>query len=149
MSALAAAEGIEVKGEDGILDYVLNREHRFWGKLAVERKLSKELVPGIGRTMAAITLGGGVDSEDQAVAAMEELEFFRSEKRSVLVDIARLLHATYPGSRWIEPVMPDLLGEHLIQREMEKGADELLDLVLGPREEDQRPAGASRLPGWP
>jgi hypothetical protein len=32
--------------------------------------------------------------------------------------------------------MPDLLGEHLIQREMEKGADELLDLVLGARESE-------------
>jgi hypothetical protein len=26
------------------------------------------------------------------------------------------------------------LGEHLVQREMERGADELLDLVLGPAE---------------
>ena len=37
------------------------------------------------------------------------------------------------GERWIEPLQPDLLGEHLAQRELEKGADELLDLVLGPR----------------
>jgi hypothetical protein len=30
--------------------------------------------------------------------------------------------------------MPDLLGEHLIMREMEVDSDELLDLVLGPGE---------------
>lgn len=30
--------------------------------------------------------------------------------------------------------MPDLLGEHLIMREMEKDSAELLDVVLGPGE---------------
>jgi hypothetical protein len=28
-----------------------------------------------------------------------------------------LLHETYPGTKWIEPILPDLLGEHLIQVE--------------------------------
>jgi len=50
-----------------------------------------------------------------------------------LTGVARLLHECYPGERWIEPLQPDLLGEHLAQRELEKGADELFDLVLGPR----------------
>ena len=139
MSALAAVEGVEVKGEDGILDYVLDREHRFWRRQAVERGLSKQLVTGIGRAMGAITLGGGVEGESQGVEVLRGLKFFDGQKRDVLVDVARLLRACYPGdpgNRWIDPVMPDLLGEHLIQREMEKGADELLDLVLGARESE-------------
>ncbi|MCP4664582.1 MAG: CHAT domain-containing protein, partial [bacterium] len=60
MNALAAVEGVEVKGEDGILDYVLRREHRFWERLAGDWELPKALATGIGRAMAAITLGGGV-----------------------------------------------------------------------------------------
>jgi len=61
MSALAAIEGVPVKDEDGILDFILDRERRFWGRLALERKLAPEVSTGIGRAMAAITLGGGVD----------------------------------------------------------------------------------------
>ncbi len=131
MRALADIEGVPVKDEDGILDYVLDRERRFWRRLAVERQLPESLTEGIGRTMAAMTLGGGVEREEQGVAAIESLRFFEGQDRSVLVQVARLLHETYPGERWIEPILPDLLGEHLIQREMEKGSDELLDLVLG------------------
>ncbi len=133
MRALAAVEGVEVSGENGVLDYVLDRERRFWKRLAIRRELPPAFAEGIGRAMAAITLGGGADSEGQAVDALEALRFFESTEHSVLVQVARLLHESYPGARWIEPVMPDLLGEHLIQRELENGADELLDLVLGPK----------------
>ncbi len=137
MRALADIEGVAVKDEDGILDYVLHREHRFWGRLAAERELSKDLADGLGRAMGIITLGGGVDSEDHAVTAVGALKLFADQDHSVLVQVARLLHESYPGARWIEPILPDLLGEHLIQREMEKGSDELLDLVLGPRSEGE------------
>ncbi len=137
MRALADIEGVPVKDEDGILDYILHREHRFWGRLAKERKLSKDLADGIGLAMGMITLSDGVDSEDHAVTAIGALKFFADQDRKVLVQVARLLHESYPGARWIEPILPDLLGEHLIQREMEKGHDELLDLVLGPRSEGE------------
>ncbi|MCP4661443.1 MAG: CHAT domain-containing protein [bacterium] len=131
MRALASIEGVEVQGEDGILDYVLHRERRFWGRLARERQLPNTLADGIGRAMAAMTLGGGVDGESNAVAAIGRLQLFADQKTDVLVAVARLLHDSYPGDRWIDPILPDLLGEHLIMREMEKGSDELLDLVLG------------------
>ena len=141
MRALADIEEVPVKDEDGILDHVLLRERRFWERLARERKLPAGLAEGIGRAMALITLGGGVESEDQAVTAIGALRLFADRDRSVLVQVARLLHESYPGERWIEPILPDLLGEHLIQREMEKGSDELLDLVLGPRSEGDQLAG--------
>jgi hypothetical protein len=67
------------------------------------------------------------------VAALRALRILADRDYGILVQVARLLHESYPGQRWIEPILPDLLGEHLIQREMEKGADELLDIVLGPR----------------
>jgi len=135
MGALAAIDGVVVKDEDGILDHVLSRERRFWRRHAVERKLTPEVSTGIGRAMAAITLGGGVDDEERAVLAMRGLKFFHDEKENVLISVARLLSEIYPGeNRWIEPVMPDLLGEHLIMREMEKDSAELLDVVLGPGE---------------
>jgi hypothetical protein len=133
MAALAAIDGVNVKDEDGILDFMLDRERRFWRDRAEVRGIEKPVAEGIGRAMAAITLGGGVASEGAAVAALRGLAFFAGERQPVLTAIARLLHECYPGERWIEPILPDLLGEHLVMREMEKGADELLELVLGPR----------------
>jgi hypothetical protein len=134
MSALAAIEGVAVKGELGILDFVLDRERRHWQGLAHAAGIKKTLVRGIGRAMAAITLAGGVQSLSHAVAVVEALRFFAGQTRDVLEAVGRLLRETYPdGKRGIEPILPDLLGEHLVQRELEDGADELLDLVLGPR----------------
>jgi hypothetical protein len=132
-SALAAIAGVQVSGEDGILDHLLNIERQQWAHMALARDLPRSIIPGIGRAMALITLGGGVAGEEQAVSALRMLKFFAGYSNAVLIQVARLLHECYPGDRWIEPILPDLLGEHLIQREMEMGADELLDIVLAPR----------------
>jgi hypothetical protein len=135
MSALAAVQGDSAKGEDGVLDHILNREQWYWSNRARERQLAESLIPGIRRAMAVITLGGGAVDEKHALEVLQRLQLFRDVSRDVLTSIARLLHEIYPGDRWIEPVLPDLLGEHLVQREMQWGSNaaELLDLVLGPR----------------
>lgn len=138
MTALAAIQGVPVQGEQSVLDFVLDRESRFWAEHARLRGLPETLAAGIGRALAAITLGGGADDQQEAVATIRGLTFFAEEHQPVLLAVARLLHELYPGEpgkRWIEPILPDLLGEHLVQRELERGADELLDLVLGPRKE--------------
>jgi hypothetical protein len=132
MRALIAVEGKEqAKQEDGILDRILLRERRFWRERTAAAKLSPALVDGLGRAMAAITLGGGVEGEDEAIVVLGKLTAFRGQVGDVLLRTAHLLHECYPGNRWIEPILPDLLGEHLVQRELEKGAKELLNLVFG------------------
>jgi CHAT domain-containing protein len=134
MSALIDVEGKEkAKGEDGILDRILSREKNFWQTRAGDQGIEPKIVPGVGRALAAITLGGGVQGESEAIEVLRGLQFFTDQPAAVLTSVARLLHECYPGERWIEPIQPDLLGEHLVQRELEQGADELLDLVLGPR----------------
>lgn len=134
MKALIDMEGKEkARGEDGILDRILARERMHWETRAGDWGLARDIVPGISRALAAITLGGGVQGEKEALEALRGLRFFKDQPAAVLTGVTRLLHECYPGDRWIEPIQPDLLGEHLVQRELEKGADELLDLVLGPR----------------
>jgi len=134
MLALATVDGVPVKGEDGILDEMLRHEWRYWKRRAVvDKKLEESLIPGISRAMAAITLGGGVNGETEAVEVLRQLHAFKGHKGDVLFAVAHLLHECYPSDdHWIEKILPDLLGEHLVQREMERGADELLNLVLGP-----------------
>jgi len=134
MKALVDMEGEEKASEENhILDRVLDRERSFWATRTADHGIPRHVATGIGRAMAAITLGGGVQGEEEAVETLRRLQFFADQPASVLTAVARLLHECYPGERWIEPLEPDLLGEHLAQRELEKGADELLDLVLGPR----------------
>jgi hypothetical protein len=135
MNALIDVEGDHEKamGEDGILDRILSRERQFWLSRAGDHGIEPKIVPGIGRALAAITLGGGVQGEAEAIEVLRGLRFFEKEPPATLTNVARLLNQCYPGERWIEPIQPDLLGEHLVQRELEQGADELLDLVLGPR----------------
>lgn len=130
MSALAAVQGMKVQDEQTILDFVLSRERRFWREMAKERSLPDGVQAWIGRAMAVITLAGGAEDESGAVESISRLRSLHDQKESVLRQIARLLSDLYPGRRWITPLQPDLLGEHLVQREMERGADELLEIVL-------------------
>lgn len=134
MNALINVEGDEnrIKGEDGILDQILYRERRHWRERAKDAGLPRSFEKGVGRAMATITLGGGVAGEEEAVEVLRGLSFFEGQPGDILIRTARLLHEVYPGAAWIEPVMPDLLGEHLVQRELEAGADELFNLTLGP-----------------
>lgn len=133
MSALAAIDGVQVKGEQGLLDYVLKRERRFWSDQAKLRGVPKTTEPGIGQSIAVITLGGGASDENETVLILEKIPLLEGQTPDVLIAIARLLHDTYPGDKWIEPIVPDLLGEHLVQVELERDTDVLFDLVLGAR----------------
>jgi hypothetical protein len=134
MAALAAVDGMQLKGEDGILDYVLRRERRFWAELATARGLSPATAEGIGRAMATITLGGGADDETEAMHVLNSLAFFKGVSRPVLHAVVRLLHDSYPGEKWIEPVQPDLLGEHLVEKELDAEENEIFNLVFGTAE---------------
>ncbi|MEM9598845.1 MAG: CHAT domain-containing protein, partial [Acidobacteriota bacterium] len=129
MQALAAVEGRPLEERDDLLDHVLRRERRFWEKLAAERGVPGELVPGFGRGMAAFNLVGGARDETEAVEILGRLKVFADQPWAVRAQVARILHDTYPGDRWIQPVLPDLLGEHLTRRELQRDAAELLALA--------------------
>jgi hypothetical protein len=141
MRALADVEGAGLEDRDDILDYILKREERFWGRLAKARHLPEALAQGIRRAMAAINLGGGALDEDHAVRVLTALPFFADQERNVLVQVARLLHDSYPGEKWIEPLLPDLLGEHLTRRALQEDKDLFLSLVKKKRA--QAPPSAS------
>jgi hypothetical protein len=134
MSALGAVDGVAVKGDQGILDYTLKRERRFWSRRAKARNLSAGLVPGIAQAMAVLTLGGGARTREDAVAVFRQIPRLSDQDTAVLYDMSTLLHEAYPGAKWIEPILPDLLGEHLVQVEVKKDPDALFDLVFGARE---------------
>lgn len=131
MSALVKMEGHPASTEEGILDAVLSRERRFWKRRAEDWQLPPYTVTGIGRALALITLTGGAETETAAVDTLRKLRFFRDRENDLLVAVVRLLRECYPGQLWIEPLLPDTLGTHLFRRELDDGADELLELAIG------------------
>jgi hypothetical protein len=120
MMALAAVEGINVKDENGILDWILARERRFWRSRAAVRGLPGPLADKLGEAMALFTLIGGADTSQSALAYLARLSSFGDQTQANREAVVQLLHECYPGSRWIEPVQPDILGEELIGAEAEK-----------------------------
>lgn len=136
MRALAATRGEDADDEDRILDFALARERRHWKRLLAARGLPPTLLPAVSRSACALYLVGGAGSETEALELIRQLSVFGGQTDDVILAIVHLLHDDYPGSvsgrgRWIEPLMPDLLGEHLVERELEQGAKEILDVALG------------------
>jgi hypothetical protein len=96
----------------------------------------------MAQAMAVITLLGGVDDRQQASRILREIPLLQDQTEIVRRKIATLLHDRYAGQKWIEPILPDLLGERLIQVELNKDdSGKLLALVLGPSED-----GAGEVP---
>lgn len=134
MAAYVVLMGKEAaKSDDDILDEMLRHEVRYWQRRAVdERSLPPTLVPAIQRAMALITLLDGAASESEAVEKLRQLQAFEGHTGDVLQQVAHLLHESYPSPhRWIEKLLPDLFGDHLVRRELERGGDELIDLTFG------------------
>lgn len=128
MLALASVEGVKVKGDRGLLDYVLARERRFWNDMALQAGLSATMLPGIAKALTVVTLLGGISTAEEALAIFERIDLLKGQARTELLAISKLLHDAYPGDRWIEPLLPDLLGEHLAGAEADSG---LLAIVFG------------------
>jgi hypothetical protein len=134
MSALLAVEGESASGREGILDYILHREQRFWAEHLKARGLPLTLLDGVKLFMALVTCKRGVASCDSGMNLLGDFKFFEGQSNDVLNAINQMLHECYPerqsgdqedderGSRgleeslsgWIEPLQPDLLGDHLM-----------------------------------
>lgn len=131
MAALMRARGITVSSRDAILDAVLDRERKVWQKLAAAAGLPKDSEFGFGRAMAALTLGGGASTRIEALSALQELKYFSAMNSEAVEKFLAVLHDCYPGERlFIAPLEPDLLGEHLVHRELERDSEDILDLVF-------------------
>ena len=129
-AALAAVEGEQVPSGD-LLDWLLLREQR-----GIERVRERQagLGPEFQRAMlqaaALITLAQGADSRAETVEIIRRAPSLADQPRVRLDQVAEALHVLYGGRRWCDGVEPDLVGEHLVWREL-MGAPELLGAAFG------------------
>ena len=130
MSALAAVDGVQVKGDQGILHYIVERERRHWSTQVKASGLLPQLDAGIAQAMTVITLIGGTEDRRHTGDVLEKIPLLGDQPAVVRGAIATILHDAYPGGRkWIESILPDLLGEHLVQEELGREA-RLLEIAF-------------------
>ncbi|MFN9038271.1 MAG: hypothetical protein ACK5YO_18365, partial [Planctomyces sp.] len=127
--ALAVLDNVQVEGEDGLLDYVLNRERAFWKRRLRAHGMSEDFATGLGQALAGVTLNMGVNTEADGLKVLSAVPFFQGQPQQVLHALNRILADSYPGNHWIEPVQPDLLGERLSEVSLDD--PELRDVLFG------------------
>lgn len=138
--ALGAVEGADVsapkwaESDAAPLDWVIDREIRIWDQMASARDLPRDVWPAIRLVMAVLSLGGGALTREIALEVARGVPLLHGQPETILASLVGVLHDAYPGSRWIEPLQPDLLGEHLCQTKLEGHSDReaLYDMVFGP-----------------
>ena len=125
------------QSQNSVLEVILNRERRFW-----ERKLAAKNLPymyhqAISLAMARITLVGGVKKKQDVENLWKDIPALEDSKRYERMALTELLHEIYPSipsndeesMHYVAPLQPDLLGEYLLLKELERDNDLASDFV--------------------
>ncbi|MCB1056998.1 MAG: hypothetical protein KDD11_15970, partial [Acidobacteria bacterium] len=124
-TALAAVEGEQVPS-GGLLDWLLHREVRGIERVReMHAGLGPELQRALLHAATLVTLAQGADSRQETVEIIRRAPSLADQPRARLDEIAEALHVLYRGRRWCDGVEPDLVGEHLVWRQL-TDAPELL-----------------------
>lgn len=132
--ALAALEGANVRGKDQLLQWLIEREIRYWLAQLKLHKLPSTLADGIMQAMAVISAIGGVSSFADGLSILKKLAIFEGQTAARLKPILDMLHGCYSTQGfWIGPVAPDLLGQFLLRQRMAEpvARDDIARLVFG------------------
>ncbi|GEM_PF-2128413 len=130
IAALAASEGEQINDASELLDYIVDRECRFWDEGINAMGLPGEL-KGRAVSQAAIfvTLCGEINSESEAEKILGQVPLLSDQTKALRSKIAELLQRLYPSQVRISGVTPDIIGEHLVAQELKKGL-ELPDIIM-------------------
>jgi hypothetical protein len=116
IAALAAVQGEPLATEKDLLDWALKRERRFLDDGVVAMGCSHLQGPPILQCAALATLADRARDRRAAIRLFRHAPLLDGETPAVIAKVAELLHRLYPGQAWLQGVLPDLLGEHLIEQ---------------------------------
>ena len=128
MSALATIEGKSLGTARELHDFMLDREARTWQRCLVGPKLSQLDIDDVLQAMAMIVFAGGVEGLGEAHALVSRAPRLQHYPPPTIDDLVRLLARLYPridrmvGGQdlRVEPLRPDILGERLIERALQR-----------------------------
>ncbi len=121
VTALAAVQGEAIETKGDLLDWALGRERKFLDSGIESAGFGQLKGRAILQCAAVATLAGQAASREEAAHLLSKSAPLLAGQPAVAVDsVAELLHRLYPGEAWLQGVLPDLLGEHLVERAMEE-----------------------------
>ncbi|HKZ55991.1 MAG TPA: toll/interleukin-1 receptor domain-containing protein [Anaerolineales bacterium] len=116
MAALAFVLGERLETPADLLDLILEHERRYWLRMAQDVGLAPSLHSTLEGAAALIVLAGGCASADALLDLLSrspELGETRVVERKQVASVFRNLYSVAAS---IEPLQPDLLGEHLVAK---------------------------------
>ncbi len=123
MAALAALSGERIETGHEALRQTLRHERQFWrgqvAELRLDGSLAAAMIDGLEPTVSAVTLAGGASDANHARSLIERVLPPGRLRPDLLEAMVRFLRQLYggkveEGSRWLEPLQPDILGEELV-----------------------------------
>jgi tetratricopeptide (TPR) repeat protein len=134
--------------ESQLLDQILELEKRQWHKEKVNNFSQQDLDAAIAQIMTVVTLGYTLNNKGDLRELLKEIPYTEhlGNEQPALDGLAERLRELYPGSLYLEPLRPDILGEHLLERTLLPKEDDpqtrskLLSLVFD--KEQSNPASA-------
>jgi len=150
MAALAAVQGERLRTEEELLDWALRRERGFLDQGVRSIGCGQLAGHPILQCAAVATLAGSAPDRRAAAELLARAPLMGGQTAAVVDTVAELLHRLYPGQTWLQGVLPELLGEHLIESATVADPD-LLGVVFGRGEAapalspEQRRNGLTRL----
>jgi tetratricopeptide (TPR) repeat protein len=123
MAALAALSGERIETGHDALRQTLRHERQFWhgqvADLGLDGSLGTAMIDGLEPAVFAVTLAGGAREAAHARSLIERVIPPGRLRPDLLDAMVRFLRRLYggsaeDGSRWLEPLQPDVLGEELV-----------------------------------
>lgn len=111
--------------EAEVFDFLLNRERGFWLRQLTAHRVDIALLPIFETIVAAITLRGGVQNADHTDEIITEVRARYGLDAITALNLRSILRDTYGDGCGIEPLQPDLLGEHLLAQHMNREIEDL------------------------
>jgi len=136
-AALQAVLGGEPTADAAeLLDFLLDREGEHLEKQAAAEglELSRK---GLTQAAALATLAGPLPDVGNAAEVLRRAPRLKGKDADAVERVADLLHELYPARVWLNGVQPDLLGEHLVEAEIDHDG-RLREAALGVGVEDER-----------
>ncbi|MFM7199592.1 MAG: tetratricopeptide repeat protein, partial [Myxococcota bacterium] len=115
LAALADVEGVQHTASN-LLEALVKHEERFWLTvlpIGFKRDKAARL---LRQVMGAITLRGGLQTEEDHDALHERLKLETVHDLEEVKGLLRRLYGTGVLKPWLNPIQPDLLGAELVRR---------------------------------